>query len=73
MRSLDTGLRWGLGVLVAVGLLGMAEEARAQDLSPGSVAEPIEPRTFGTSATVSHTLQAFAFSFVQATPPPFFP
>jgi len=31
MTQLRTGLRWGLGLLVAVGLLGMAGGARGQE------------------------------------------
>ena len=67
MTQLRTGLRWGLGLLVAVGLLGTVGRAQAQD-------EPVlaEPRTFGTSAVVSHTLQAFAFGGFQASDYPLF-
>jgi S-layer homology domain len=68
MTQLRTGLRWSLGLLVAVGLLGTAGDARAQEVRPvdGAGGEPSppapEPRTFGTSATTSHTLPAFAFT-----------
>jgi hypothetical protein len=52
MTQLRTGLRWGLGVLVAVGLLGMAGGARGQGLNPGSVGLGTQPRTYGTAATI---------------------
>jgi hypothetical protein len=61
MTQLRTGLRWGLGLLVAVGLVGMAGRAQAQDETLRA-----EPRTFGTSATTGHTLQAFAFTGFEA-------
>jgi hypothetical protein len=48
---------WALSLLVAVGGLGMPGGAWAQD-------DP--SRTFGTSATISHTLQAFAFGGFKA-------
>ena len=77
MTQLRTGLRWGLGLLVAVGLLGMPGGIVAQP-APGGVMAPeatmppgeavpallppgAEPRTFGTSSLVAHTIQAFAF------------
>ena len=62
MTQLRTGLRWGLGLLVAVGLLGIAGGAHAQ-------AEPVltGPRTFGTSATTSHTLHAYGFTGFEAS------
>jgi hypothetical protein len=55
-------------VLVAVGLLGTAGEAQTQGAIMEAVALPAEdgagsePRTFGTSATTSHTMQAFGFT-----------
>jgi hypothetical protein len=55
MTQLRTGLRWGLGLLVAVGLLGMAGGALAQD---DTVAQP---RTYGTAVPVVHTVQAYTF------------
>jgi hypothetical protein len=44
-------------LLVAMGLLGMASRAQAQDETLLA-----EPRTFGTSGTTSHTLHMFAFT-----------
>ena len=61
MTQLRMRLRWGVGLLMVVGLLGMAGGARGQVLSSGSEAHTIEPQTFGPSATTSHTLHAFAF------------
>ena len=56
MQQLRTGLRWGVGVLVAVGLLGMPTGILAND---GAV--PPESRTFGTASPITHTIHAFAF------------
>jgi hypothetical protein len=55
MTQLRTGLRWGLGLLVAVGLLGMPGAAPAQGLSP-------RPRTFGTTSEIAHVLSAWDFN-----------
>jgi hypothetical protein len=57
MTQLRTGLRWSLGLLVAVGPLGMAGGIRAQD---GAV--PPEPRTFGTTSVITHTIGAYGFT-----------
>jgi hypothetical protein len=62
MTQLRMGLRWGLGVLVAVGLLGMAGGAPGQSLSLGHEAHTVVPKTFGTSSATIHTLQALAFT-----------
>jgi hypothetical protein len=60
--QLDTGLRRTLALLVAVGLLGMSGGAWGQSPDTGRVADAIGPRTFGTSATISHTVHAYSSS-----------
>ena len=55
MRQLDTRLRWGVGLLVAVGLLGMPGGTLAQDETVP------QPRTFGTASLIAHTIQSFGF------------
>ena len=68
MTQLRTGLRWGLGLLVAAGLLGMAGGATGQDLSDllskGAVqvvAPSPTPRTFGTTGLTAHVMGASEF------------
>ena len=56
MTRLRTGLRWGLGLLVAVGLLGMAGAARGQ-----SGASSPAPRTFGSTSETAHVIGAPEF------------
>src|SRR5262249_29612740 len=67
MTRLRTGLRWGLGLVVAVALLGIPGGARGQDALGGTgsvptvAVEPIDTRMFGTSSSVSHTVHAWEF------------
>ena len=56
MTELRAGLRWGVGLLVAVALLGMPDGARGQTLASSPT-----PRTFGTVSVVSHTVPAESF------------
>ena len=57
--------RWGLGVLVAVGLVATASGARGQALlAPGDVQVVVPsptPRTFGTATSIAHVIQASEF------------
>jgi S-layer family protein len=55
MTQLRNGLRWGLGMLVVVGLLGIAGAARGQ----AGASTPV-PRTVGTSET-AHVIGASEF------------
>jgi len=61
MTQLRTGLRWGLGLLAAGGLLGMAGGAQGQALSDLPTAAPVvslspTPRTFGTASATAHVI-----------------
>jgi hypothetical protein len=67
MTQLRTELRWGLGMLVAVGLLGIAGGAYGQGPDPGDSTSGVEPRTFGTATEVVLTLSAWNFTPSQAT------
>ena len=75
MTQLRTGLRRALGVVAVVALLGMPEGIVAEQvqggvssMAPGGLLEDgaapppgPETRTFGTTSTVAHTIQAFDF------------
>jgi S-layer homology domain len=61
MTQLRMGLRWSLGLLVAVGLLGMAGGARGQSLDSGSVGQAAEPRTYGAVAKTFLALTPWDF------------
>ena len=73
MTQLRTGLRWGFGMLVAVGLLGMPAGTPGQELSTQigarAVGEPVGPmpeippgrRTFGTANEIVRTYDAWSF------------
>jgi S-layer family protein len=57
MTQLGAGLRWGLGLLVALGLLGMPSAARGQDDSTA--------RAAGTAVEFVLALNSFAFQSAQ--------
>jgi hypothetical protein len=68
MTQLRTGLRWGLGLLVVVGLLGMPDGTWGQTLSDvlsqgemQVVASSPTPRTFGTAGSTAHVIGATEF------------
>ena len=58
MTQLRTGLRWGLGVLVAVGLMGIpcvmrAQEARAEE--GGEAPDLVRPVLLAAHSCVGHS------------------
>jgi hypothetical protein len=61
MTQLRTGLRWGLAMMMSVGLLGMSGGARGQDLNPGSFGLVTQPRTYGTAAKTFLALTPWDF------------
>jgi hypothetical protein len=74
MTQLRTGLRWGLGLLVAVGLLGVADGAQGQEpttqIGTRAAGEPAGPipeippgrRTFGIADEIVKTYDAWTFT-----------
>ena len=69
MTQVRTGLRWGLALLVAVALLGMAEEVPGQALTD-LLTQPVSaqvsafsptPRTFGIASETAHVIGASEF------------
>jgi hypothetical protein len=74
MTQLRTGRRWSLGLLVAVGLLGMPGRAGGEALADIAQSREVQvvapsptPRTCGTTSVTAHVIGASEFDSFSST------